>query len=359
MAEQNDESEKEFDPTPKRLEDMRKKGEIPRSTDMTTFAAYGGFLLGGLLFGGGALAALAQVLAGSLEAAAASQTWWLNGQSGPVWSAFFLRIFALLAPLFGLPAGIVLLALFAQQSVLFAPSRLAPKLSRISPLAGLKQKLSAAALVEFLKSSAKLAIYSIVLVIFLSRRFGDISASAFVPGRLIAREFATLGLDLLLMACLVAGAIGIADLFWQRTDFLRRNRMTRKEVMDEHKDAEGDPHTKQRRRQKGVSIALNKMLAEVPKADVVIVNPTHFAVALKWDRQAGTAPVCVAKGVDEVAHRIREMAMENGVPVRSDPPTARALYAEVEIGEEIRADHYRAVAAAIRFAEALRKKARR
>ena len=103
---------------------------------------------------------------------------------------------------------------------------------------------------------------------------------------------------------------------------------------------------------------MNKMLADVPTADVVIVNPTHFAVALKWDRSAGSAPVCVAKGVDEIAARIRELASEHAVPLHSDPATARALHASVEIGSEIAPDHYRAVAAAIRFAENIRQKAK-
>jgi flagellar biosynthetic protein FlhB len=115
----------------------------------------------------------------------------------------------------------------------------------------------------------------------------------------------------------------------------------------------------EQRRQRGQEIATNKMLQDVPTADVVVVNPTHYAVALKWDRSVGRAPICVAKGVDEVAARIRDLAHENGVPVHSDPPTARALHAEVDLGQEISQDHYRAVAAAIRFAEGIRKKAAR
>ena len=129
--------------------------------------------------------------------------------------------------------------------------------------------------------------------------------------------------------------------------------------MDELKESEGDPMMKQQRREKAVSIATNQMLRDVPEAAVVIVNPTHFAVALKWDPSAPHAPICVAKGVDLVAARIREIAQENAVPIHSDPPTARALHATVEIGEEIRPDHYAAVAAAIRFADMLRAKARK
>ena len=134
--------------------------------------------------------------------------------------------------------------------------------------------------------------------------------------------------------------------------------MSRKELTDESKESEGDPHIKQQRRQRGYQIATNQMLAEVPKADVIIVNPTHYAVALKWDKTSGGAPVCVAKGVDEIATQIRKLAAEAGVPIHSDPPTARALHATIAIGAEIQSDHYRAVAAAIRFAEAMRVKAK-
>lgn len=115
---------------------------------------------------------------------------------------------------------------------------------------------------------------------------------------------------------------------------------------------------KQQRRQKGVEIAMNQMLAAVPDADVIVVNPTHYAVALKWDRSVGGAPECIAKGVDEIAARIRERAQENAIPIHSDPPTARALFSSVEIGEQIPRDHYEAVAAAIRFADRIKKMAR-
>jgi len=115
---------------------------------------------------------------------------------------------------------------------------------------------------------------------------------------------------------------------------------------------------KQSRRERGQEIARNRMMMDVPDADVVIVNPTHYAVALKWDRKTGGAPVCVAKGTDEIALKIREVATMSGVPIRSDPPTARAVHATVEIGDEILHEHYAAVAAAIHFADAMRKKAR-
>jgi flagellar biosynthesis protein FlhB len=162
-----------------------------------------------------------------------------------------------------------------------------------------------------------------------------------------------------MLVLLVAVTIGGADFLWQKFSHLKRNRMSRKDLMDEMKDSEGDPHVRAQRRQRAQEVANNRMLQDVATADVVVVNPTHYAVALKWKRGSRTAPICVAKGVDEVAARIRERAALAGVPVHSDPPTARAVYAGVKIGEQIRPEHYRAVAAAIRFAEAMRGRARR
>jgi len=151
----------------------------------------------------------------------------------------------------------------------------------------------------------------------------------------------------------------LPDILWKWFDHRRKNRMSRQEMQDEHKDSEGDPHMKAARRQRGVDIAMKQMLADVAGADVVIVNPTHYAVALQWKRGSGRAPVCVAKGTDEVAARIRAKATEASVPIWSDPPCARAIHATVKIGDEIARDHFAAVAAAIRFAEKMREKARK
>ena len=163
---------------------------------------------------------------------------------------------------------------------------------------------------------------------------------------------------LLTITSLIAVAVAGIDLVWQRFDHARRLRMSFQDLREETKQSEGDPYVKAQRRSRGEAIATNRMLLDVPKADVVIVNPTHYAVALKWSRARGSAPACVAKGEGEVALRIREVAETAGVAVHSDPPTARALHATVEIGREITPEHYRAVAAAIRFADRIRRAAR-
>ena len=163
---------------------------------------------------------------------------------------------------------------------------------------------------------------------------------------------------LLTTACLIAVTIAAVDIVWQRFSHSRRLRMSLQEMREEHRQSEGDPHVKGQRRSRAEAIATNRMLLDVPKADVVIVNPTHYAVALRWSRAKGSAPVCVAKGEDAVALRIREVAATAGVPVHVDPPTARALHATVEIGREIAPEHYRAVAAAVRFADRIRRAAK-
>jgi flagellar biosynthetic protein FlhB len=247
----------------------------------------------------------------------------------------------------------------AQGALVVAPDRLVPKASRVSPLALLKQKLGPEGLVEWAKSLLKLGVYAVLLGLTLydaTPRLLQTAAEA--PGIAVTVTLEIL-VSLLGQVFLVALALGAADLVWQRLRHRRGQMMSRQEVTDEMRDSEGDPHMKHQRRQRGLSLAMNQMLADVPTASVVIVNPTHYAVALRWDPQGGRAPTCVAKGVDEIAARIREAAAEAGVPIRSDPPTARALYANTAIGSEVARDDWRAVAAAIRFAEAMRRKAKR
>jgi len=253
---------------------------------------------------------------------------------------------------------LALLVVLAQRGLVFAPTKLAPQLSRISLIKGVANKFGREGLFEFAKSFVKLSIYSAVLGVFLVLQAEAILGTLYFTPAIATAELLQLSLLLLSVVLVIALVIGLIDLVWQRAEHLRKNRMSRKELTDEMKESEGDPVMKQQRRQKAVSLAMNQMLADVPDADVVIVNPTHYAVALKWDKASGRAPVCVAKGVDAVADRIRALASEAGVPIRSDPPTARALHATLAVGEEIRSEQYRAVAAAIRFAEGLRKRAR-
>lgn len=359
MSAGQEEGDKTHDPTPRKLEEARKKGEVARSQDLSVAAAYGGLLLSFLVAGVQGVDRLGTVFASLTGGADGWRAVFFGGASAAPAISLIGRVAGAVAPWFAIPAALVLLAIVAQRAPVVAPSKLAPKLNRISPVSNAKNKFGRGGLFEFAKSFVKLVIYSVVLFLFLRARIEEMSASVQTSPAIAASLLARLSLEFLFVVLLVALGIGAVDYLWQRHEHLRKNRMSHQELRDEHKEAEGDPHMKQNRRRKAQEIASRRMMEAVPGADVVIVNPTHYAVALKWSRAPGTAPECVAKGVDEIARRIREIAAENGVAIHSDPPSARALFASVDIGQEIAPEHYRAVAAAIRFADTLRQKVRR
>lgn len=358
MAESDDQGpgDKEHAPSEKKLAEARRKGDIAKSTELPAAASYAGLLLAGLL---GAPAIDKAATAGLVLIDQSPEIGRLAARSArPVVGGIIETAILPFVLFMAVPAGAVVLALVSHQAIVFAPDKLIPKLSRISVLATAKKKFGAEGLFEFAKSFLKLAIVSLMLAWFLIGHASSILATAALdPRQSLLLLIALLG-QFLGFVVVVTAVIGAVDLLWQRHALAQRNRMSRKEVMDEMKDSEGDPHTKAQRRQRGQDIAMNQMLADVATANVVIVNPTHFAVALRWTRGARTAPIVVAKGVDEVARRIRDAAEAHGVPLHSDPPTARLLFATVDIGKPVERDHYRAVAAAIRFADAMRQRAR-
>lgn len=350
-----DDEGKDHEASQKKLDDARARGEVTRSADLTTAAGFAGLAFVALGFGPVAMveagsrgkAYLAQIDRISQLGAASSGSWgWAAAIVTPV------------VPLFVVPGGAALLCIIAQRGLVFSGAKLAPKLSRIDPLANAKQKFGRAGLFEFGKSALKLMVVAGLLAYFLVARLPEVILSLQLPAASASAVLTRMIVDFLILVTVVLGVIGGGDYLWQHFEHLRRNRMSRQEVMEEFKQSEGDPHVKSHRRQRAQAIAMNRMLADVPKADVVLVNPTHYAVALKWSRKSGRAPICLAKGVDEVATRIRAAAATAGVPVHSDPPTTRAIYASIDIGREIRPEHYAPVAAAIRFAEKMRKRAR-
>lgn len=357
MADEEEGADKPFEATPRKLEEARKRGEVPVSQDLVTFGVYSGVLIAGAGLGtwslnraGSALLpflAAPEQLADSVFAVdgrfAFGALMWIFASALSVWLAF--------------PYILALVSAFAQGALVFAPVKLKPKISRISPISNAKQKYGPDGLFNFVKSFSKLFVYSLVLALLFRSRMEEILALPTLPARAILVLVADICFRFLIAAASAIFVFAMVDYLWQRAQFLRRQRMTLKELKDETKETEGDPYTKQARRQMGYDIATNRMLADMPSADVVVVNPEHYAVALKWDRLPGTAPVCIAKGVDVVAGRIRDAANEHGVPIYRDPPTARALHASVELGEEVPVEHYRAIAAAIRFADAIREKA--
>lgn len=350
-----DSGEKSFEPTQRRLEEARKRGEIARAPDVSAALGFLGLCLAAVINGDVALkesASIGQALLEQSDRISGQMSAGARASLGPALSGFGQA----LLPFFALPFFCVLLGLFAQRSVIFAPEKLAFRLSRVSPISMAKQKFGTEGLFSFAMNVAKMMSIGAILSVYLTARVDEIGNSLRMTSETTIALMLRLMVEFLFLILLIAAVFGVVDYFWQQAQHRRRNRMSHKELLDEHKDSEGDPHTKGMRRQRGQEIALNRMLQDVAKADVVIVNPTHYAVALRWKRSDRNAPICVAKGVDDVAARIRERAALAGVPLHSDPPTARALHATVEIGQPIQPEHYKAVAAAIRFAEALKKR---
>jgi len=358
MSGQDDDSEKPHEATPRKLDEARKRGEMPRTSDLTAAAAAAGLLLITLLPGGWAPARLGALGMGLIDRA---EQWGpaLLGGGTAMGGTIMQQVGVALAPVALVPALSVLAVLFALRGLVFAPQKLEPKLSRISPLSNAKNKFGPSGLMEFAKSTLKLTIYGTVLWLFLRARLPDLlSALGQSPGPVTMLMLRMMAEFLAYVVAVMVG-IGVIDHLWQLFDHKRKQRMSHQELREDHKQAEGDPHLKQQRRQRATEIATNRMLTDVPAAAVVIVNPTHYAVALKWQAGSNGAPVCVAKGTDEIAARIREIAQENGVPIHSDPPTARALFAATQVGMEIAPEHYKEVAAAIRFADDMRQRAAR
>jgi flagellar biosynthetic protein FlhB len=358
MSDQDDDSDKSFDATAEKLLEARRKGEVAKSTDLLTAAGYAGLFVALSYAGQDSIQRLTTALIVLIDQAPQLVDIIFEGSAFTASGGLLNVIFLSMLPIFALPALCVVAAIFVQRALVFAPTKLVPKLSRISLISNAKNKFGRSGLFEFAKSFVKLCIYSACLALFIYTRLTEMISVTRTNPRIAISLMVEISLSFLLITILVSGSIGAIDALWQHFEHLRKNKMSRKEVQDEQKNSEGDPHLKQERRQRAILVSQNQMMADIPTADVVIVNPTHFAVALKWSRLHGEAPVCVAKGVDEIAKAIRLAAAESEIPIHSDPPTARALFATTDIGEMITPDHFPAVAAAIRFAEAMRIKAK-
>lgn len=353
MSEQDEASEKSHEPTQKKLDDARKKGEVARSTDVNVALSYFGVWLLLAMAGGSVISGFGVAMQSVLSEAFEPQR--VLVFSSGLFAPLLVEAGGLFAIFAGVPAGLIVLALLSQRSLIFTPSKVQFKASRLSVLKNAQNKFGRGGLFEFAKSFVKLVVFSLFLTLFLKWNFDIVVGASASSARGSILVLFDLIKTFLSLTVVIAASIAVIDYGWQVMEHHRKNRMSHKDMLDESKESEGDPHLKQARRGRAQEIAMNQMMGDVPFADVVIVNPTHFAVALKWEGSRTSAPKCVAKGVDEVALRMRSIATDANVAIHSDPPTARALFAVVEIVQEIRPEHYAAVALAIRFADTLRK----
>lgn len=357
MSQADDSADKSHEPTQKKLDDARKKGEIARSTDLTVALSYFGVWLFFVSIGADQTLNFGEALQHLTTISFLDDKELRFGAGMALFGPYFLQTALPFGVFAAIPASLIVLALLSYRALIFTPSKLAPKMSRISIIQNAKNKFGRGGVFEFAKSFVKLLIFSISLAIFLSYNVDVIVGSSMADARTSIVIMFKLMVSFLVIVVIVSASIAVVDVMWQLHEHRRKNMMSHKDVRDEAKDSEGDPHLKQARRTRAQEVALNQMMADIPTADVIVVNPTHYAVALKWSGARHEAPKCVAKGIDEIALRIRAKAIEADVPIFSDPPTARALHAVVEIGDEIQPDHYAAVAVAIRFAEQLRRRA--
>jgi flagellar biosynthetic protein FlhB len=342
-----DQNDKPYEATLRKLEEARKKGEIVRSQDVVNLVVLVVLIIAtGLVFGD-VITGIVQDISGFVSRSVSSRDP-LDGKA--VFSSVRSWILPLFLILFAAPFGVVLAGLLATKQVLFTGDKINPKLNRISLVSNAKKKFGWSGLFEFAKNFAKFLIFALLMTIFTLDGFDLFQISVLRDERLALANIYEVALRWLWFTLGAYVFLALVDALWQSQEHARKNRMSHKEMKDEHKNEEGDENIRQQRRAKAEEIATNRMLLDVPKAVVVITNPTHYAVALKWDGEANTVPKCVARGTGETARKIREIAIRSGVPLYRDPPTARELFATVKVGMIIDSSHYKAVAASIRYA---------
>ncbi|MBK8571530.1 MAG: flagellar biosynthesis protein FlhB [Holophagaceae bacterium] len=337
--------------TPKRRQKAREEGSVPRSADFDgAILLWGNFFLF-LGLGGATLALMAKQVAHFLELARPG----ILADAGRVTllGDVYMILGRLLLPFLLVNLLVALITGFAQRGFTVSAKPLLPKFEKLDPAKGFQRLFSSKALVDLLKSLAKFGLLAWVAYAVLEPRIPALLGTLKLPLGQSLSLFQTTVFALYRNVMLAMLVLAVADFIWQRTSWEKSIRMTKQEVKDEFKDADGSPEIKQRQKSIMLAAARRRMLSEVPKATVVVTNPTHVAVALRYDEKT-LAPVCVAKGLDHLALRIREKAKEAGVPILERPEVARALYRSVEVSKPIPRDLYQAVAQVLAFVYRLR-----
>jgi flagellar biosynthetic protein FlhB len=344
MADETEEDDRTEEPTQRKLDEAIKRGDVAKSTEINTLFVLGGFTLALMILSGSITRTLSLDLRGFL----------MNAHQVPSDGAGLSEIGrqALLAGLAAIawPAAILSLAALMggalQHRPLWTFTPLKPQFSRVSPASGFKRLFGKEAFVQFAKGLVKIAIVgSVASVVLWAERDRLEGLARLEPGALLPALLA-LALKLMMGVLAIYAFLAIGDAVYQRMSWMKRQRMSKRELKEEYKDTEGNPEIKAKLRQLRSARVKRRMMAAVPTATVVVTNPTHYAVALKYERGMA-APICVAKGVDAIALRIRAVATEHGVGIVENPPLARALHATVDIDQEIPVEHYKAVAEVI------------
>jgi len=349
VAEEKDQESKTEEATPRKLDEARKKGDVAKTPDLASWLSLMGasavILIGGGWFTSRMAAELMPFLAqphamvDALHAGAGIEI-----GTRALWATVPLLGAIALATIVGGAGGNL-----AQSGFLFTGEKIKPKLEKISPLKGAKRIFGPDGLMQFVKTFFKLVAIVAIAWVVLKPHTREMEAMAAMSPAAILPMVRDLAVAILGATLAFLGVAAFADFLWQRHRFARRMRMTREELKDDYKQVEGDPHVKAKLKQIRAQKGRQRMMQNVPNATVIVTTPTHSAVALKYEPGEDAAPLCVAKGVDALALKIREVAREHEVPIIEDVPLARALYATVEVDEVIPREHFEAAAKVIGF----------
>lgn len=346
-------SERTEEPTQKRLDDALERGDVVKSQEVNTWFIIAAATLILMSFSGAMSARLSAVFVGFLANAGTISA------DGPGLMAILQRMDLAVLAAVSVPFLLLMLAALGgnliQHRLVWSTEGLMPKLEKISPMAGAKRLFSKQSLMNFVKGLVKLALVGTVMAALLWPERFRLESLVRMDIPAVLGLAKSLSVQLLGFVVAILALVAAADYLFQYRVWHEKQKMSLRDLKEEFKQSEGDPHIKGKLRRIRFERGRKRMMADVPKASVVIMNPTHFAVALQYDRGMN-APVCVAKGVDRVALKIREIAEQHDIPVVENPPLARALHATVEIEQEIPADHYKAVADVISFVMRLRRK---
>ncbi len=347
MAEGEDKSQKTEQPTDRKLQKAREEGDAPKSQEISGWFTLAAGLAVFAFMAPSVSSDLARIL--SLFLARPHEMSLDVGSALDLAASTGLRLVAILGLAFLALMAAAIAGNLVQTGLMFTPKKLAPKLDKLNPVEGVKRMFGPQGWMNFFKGVGKMALVAGAIFIVLWPRRDDLLALPAAAPVGVLMEVYEAAIQLLIAALIVYAVIAAADYAFQKREFIERNKMSLKEIRDEFKETEGDPQVRAKLRQIRQERAQRRMMARVPDAAVVITNPTHYAVALEYEQGRTPAPICVAKGVEEVALRIRELAEEHDIPIVEDPPLARGLHATVELEEPIPPEHYAAVAKVIGY----------
>lgn len=353
MAEE-DQDQKTEQPTGKRLEEARERGQLPVSREVGYLTSFVGIFIVVKWLAPGMASQLMMALRVFLES---PHAFTIDDHGLQTLALDTILQVGLITMLIFIVLLVAIISGYVMQTGLFVSTNLiTPDITKLSLLKGLKRLFSGQSLAELVKSFGKLVVLGGAVFLILAPMVPNLPDFVGKPLMSSVEFLHQQAIHLIIVLLMIYMLIALGDLFYQRYTYIKNLKMTKTEVKDEYKQQEGDPLVKGRLRQIRMEKARRRMMAQVPRADVVITNPTHYAIALKYESGKTAAPVVLAKGIDRIAQRIREVAEENQVTLVSNPPLARALYDTVEIDQEIPTQHYRAVAEVISYVYKLKKK---